>query len=99
LLGNPQLLGAVLPVIGEHVPSELLLLALPVAGAGYDLPLFATQLLGFQSRYGHAAAVAAPQKSVRDAFAKLGIPTFAREREAMDALAQLAGHARLLKRL
>jgi acyl-CoA synthetase (NDP forming) len=96
LLGNPDLLGAVLPVIGETVPSELLLLALPVAGAGYNLAGFAQQLKAFAERHGHAVALAAPQASVREEFARLGIPTFAREREAMDALAQLAGHAKLL---
>jgi acyl-CoA synthetase (NDP forming) len=99
LLGNPDLLGAVLPVIGEAVPSELLLLALPVAGAGYNLGGFAQQLRSFAERHGHAVALAAPQKSVREEFVRLGIPTFAREREAMDALVQVARHSAALKRL
>jgi acyl-CoA synthetase (NDP forming) len=97
LLGNPQLFSAVLPIVGDDAQSELLLLALPVAGAGYDLPRFAADLIKFQSQYGHALAVAAPQKAVRDEFARAGVPTFAREREAMDALTQLADHARLLE--
>jgi acyl-CoA synthetase (NDP forming) len=47
-----------------------------------------------------AVAVAAPQQSVRAPFEQAGVPTFAREREAMDALAQLARHAaRLRKRV
>ena len=96
LLGNPELLGAVLPVIGEAVPSELLLLALPVAGAGYDLNRFARELRAYSDQFQRAVAVAAPQRTVREEFARLGIATFAREREAMDALAQLAGHARLI---
>jgi acyl-CoA synthetase (NDP forming) len=98
LLGNPDLLGAVLPVIGEAVPSELLLLALPVAGAGYNLAGFARELEAFGERYGHAVALAAPQEPVRREFARLGIPTFAREREAMDALVQLARHSAALER-
>jgi acetate---CoA ligase (ADP-forming) len=98
LLGNPRLLEEVLPVIGDTVPSELLLLALPVAGAGYDLAGFARQLQRFAERYGHAVALAAPQAAVRDEFIRLGIPTFAREREAMDALAQLARHSAALGR-
>ncbi len=65
----------------------------------YTPELFAAELMSFQRKYGHAIAVAAPQGSVRGEFAKLGIPTFAREREAMDALAQLADHADSLKRL
>jgi acyl-CoA synthetase (NDP forming) len=98
LLGNPDLLGAVLPVIGEAVPSELVLLALPVAGAGYNLAGFAQQLAAFAGRHGHAVALAAPQESVRQEFVRHGIPTFAREREAMDALVQLARHSAALRR-
>ena len=98
LLGSPQLLGSVLPVIGEDAQSDLLLLALPVAGTGYDVPRFARDLRSFQDAYGHAVAVAAPQEAVRAEFEKAGIAGFDREREAMDALAQLASHAALMDR-
>ncbi|MGH6912720.1 MAG: acetate--CoA ligase family protein, partial [Geminicoccales bacterium] len=98
LLGNPQLLASVLPIVGEDRQSDLLLLALPVAGTGYDVPRFARDLAGFSRVFDQAAAVAAPQKSVRDEFAKLGVPTFSSERVAMDALAQLADHTALLDR-
>ncbi|HVL36436.1 MAG TPA: CoA-binding protein, partial [Burkholderiales bacterium] len=92
LLGNPRLLGDALPVIGNDERSELLLLALPVAGAGYDLPQFARDLLVFADRHAQAVAVAAPQESVRRVFRDAGIATFAREHEAMDALVQVAEH-------
>ena len=98
LLGNPQLLSSVLPIVGEDAHSDLLLLALPVAGTGYDVPRFARDLKSFQDAYGHAVAVAAPQDPVRTEFEKIGIAGFAREREAMDALAQVAAHAALLGR-
>jgi acetate---CoA ligase (ADP-forming) len=98
LLGSPQLLGAVLPVVGDDAQSELVLLALPVAGTGYDVPRFARDLASFEKQYGHAVALAAPQASVRAPFEQAGIATFASEREAMDALAQLADHAALLRR-
>ena len=98
LLGNPQLLGSVLPIVGEDRQSELLLLALPVAGTGYDVPSFARALDAFAAAHGHAVAVAAPQASVREEFSRLGIATFAREREAMDALDQLARHSALLRK-
>src|SRR5205807_9182514 len=77
---------------------DLLLLALPVAGTGYDVPRFARDLADFQRRHGIASAVAAPQAGVRQPFSDAGIATFAREGEAMDALAQLADHAALLRR-
>src|SRR5207302_8566084 len=98
LVGNPGLLGAVWPVVGDDAQADLLLLALPVAGTGYDVPRFARDLADFQRRYGIAAALAAPQASVRQPFRDAGIATFAREGEAMDALAQLARHAELLRR-
>jgi acyl-CoA synthetase (NDP forming) len=98
LLGNPQLFGAVLPIVGDDAQSELLLVGLPVAGTGYDVPRFAADLAAFGERYGHAVAVAAPQDAVRNEFAKAAVPTFAREGEAMDALAQLADHSALLRR-
>jgi acyl-CoA synthetase (NDP forming) len=98
LLGNPQLLASVLPIVGEDRQSDLLLLALPVAGTGYDVPAFARDMAAFSRTHETAVAVAAPQKSVRDEFARVGVPTFASERVAMDALAQVADHAALLRR-
>ena len=98
LLGNPHLLGAVLPIVGEDAQSDVLMLALPVAGTGYDVPGFARDLADFQRRFGHAVALAAPQQSVRAPFEKLGIATFASEPAAMDALAQVADHWALLSR-
>jgi acyl-CoA synthetase (NDP forming) len=98
LLGNPELFGAVLPVVGEDAQGDALMLALPVAGTGYDVARFARDLAAFEKRYGRPAAVAAPQASVRREFDKAGVATFASEREAMDALAQLADHAALMRR-
>ena len=98
LLGNPELFGAVLPVVGEDAQSDAVLLALPVAGTGYDVPRFARDLASFQERFGQAAALAAPQASVRAPFEQAGVATFAREREAMDALAQVAAHGALMQR-
>jgi acetate---CoA ligase (ADP-forming) len=97
LLGNPKLFGDVLPIVGES-DADLLTVALPVAGTGYDVDGFARHLSAFEHRYGTSAAVAAPQPSVRAPFARAGIATFARERDAMDALVQVADHAALLRR-
>ena len=96
LLGNSALFGAVLPIVGDDAQSDLAMLAIPVAGTGYDVPRFANDLAQFAGRYGHAVAVAAPQESVRSPFERLGIAAFEREREAIDALAQLAEHAALM---
>jgi acyl-CoA synthetase (NDP forming) len=98
LLSNSALFGAVLPIVGEDAQSELAMLAIPVAGTGYDVPRFAKDLSLFADCYGHAVAVAAPQESVRAPFERLGVAAFEREREAIDALAQFADHAALMRR-
>lgn len=92
LLGRPELFGAVLRIVGDDAQSDLVMVALPVAGAGYDVPRFSRDLKEFGDRYGHAVAVAAPQESVRAPFEAAGIAAFEHEREAMDALVQLAEH-------
>jgi acyl-CoA synthetase (NDP forming) len=98
ILGNSGLFGAALPVLGEDDACDLLMLAIPVAGAGYDVPLFARDTAAFRERFGKSVAVAAPQPEVRAEFEKLGLPAFARERDAMLALRQLAAHSALLRR-
>ena len=98
LLGNSGLFGAILPVVGDDAQSDLMLVGLPIAGAGYDVPRFASDLKAFADKYPHAVAVAATQPEVRDEFRKVGIASFAAEGEAMDALAQLARHSALLRK-
>ncbi len=98
LLGNPKLFAAVLPIVGDDAQSDLLLVGLPVAGAGYDVAGFARDLASFQQRYPHAVAVAAPQESVRAPFREAGVAAFESETDAMDALAQLADHSALLRK-
>lgn len=98
ILGNSGLFGAALPILGEDGACDLLMLAIPVAGAGYDVPLFARDTAAFRERFGKSVAVAAPQPEVRAEFERLGLPAYAREREAMLALRQLAGHCALLRR-
>src|SRR5256885_16405110 len=87
LLSDSQLLGAVLPIVGDDAQCDLLLLALPVAGTGYDVPRFARDLADFQRRDGIASAVAAPQAGVRQPVSDAGIATFARQSHAMDSRA------------
>lgn len=98
LLTDSGLIGAALGVLGEDDACDLLMLAIPVAGAGYDVPRFARDAAGFRERHGKSVALAAPQAEVRAEFEKLGVPAFAREREAMRALKQLAEHSAMLRR-
>lgn len=98
LLGNALLFANVLPVLAAQVESDLTLVALPVAGAGYDVAGFARDFAAYARDTGRAVALAAPQAAVRVEFEKAGLPAFVREREAMIALKQLAEHAELMRR-
>ena len=97
LLTDSGLFGAALAVLGDDDACDLLMLAIPIAGAGYDVPRFARDAAAYRARHGKALALAAPQAGVRAEFERLGVPAFAREREAMLALRQLAGHSALLR--
>jgi acyl-CoA synthetase (NDP forming) len=97
LLTNSGLFGSAMTILGEEDACDLLLLAIPVAGAGYDVPRFARDTAQFRAEHGKSVAVAAPQAEVRAEFEKLGLPAFAREREAMLALRQLSGHSAQLR--
>jgi acyl-CoA synthetase (NDP forming) len=97
LLGNSDQFARLLPVLAEGVNADLMLAAIPIAGAGYDLPRYARDFAAHAAASGCAIAVAATQAEVRREFEQAGLPTFEREREAMQALAQLARHAALLR--
>ena len=97
LLSDSGLVGAALGILGEEDACDLLLLAIPIAGAGYDVPRFARDAAAFRERHRKSMALAAPQAEVRAQFEKLGVPAFARERDAMLALRQLAAHSALLR--
>jgi acyl-CoA synthetase (NDP forming) len=98
LLNDSSLIGGALEALGEADACDLLMLAIPIAGAGYDVPRFARDAAAYRERHGKAVALAAPQAEVRAEFEKLGVPAFAREREAMLALRQLAAHGVLMRR-
>jgi len=98
LLGNALLFANALPVLAAEVESDLTLVALPVAGAGYDVAGFARDFAAYARETGRAVALAAPQEEVRGEFEKAGLPAFVREREAMLALKQLGEHAELMRR-
>lgn len=98
LLTNSGLFGDALTILGEQDACDLLMLAIPIAGAGYDVPLFARDAAAFRQRYGRSLAMAAPQAQVRAEFERLGVPVFERERDAMLGLRQLAAHSALLRR-
>jgi acyl-CoA synthetase (NDP forming) len=97
LLSNNRLFSAILPIVAKDPAADLFLIAIPVAGQGYDIETFARDAAGFAAATGKPVAVAAPQASVAQRFRAAGVPTFASETEAMLALDQLARHTALMR--
>jgi acyl-CoA synthetase (NDP forming) len=98
LLGNNRLLSAILPILALDPATDLTLLAIPVAGVGYDLDSFARDTAEFSQSTGKPVVLAAPQASVAQPFRDIGIPTFPDETRAIRALNQLAQHCALIRR-
>ena len=98
LLSNSRLFGAILPIVAKDPAADLFLIAIPVAGQGYDVDAFARDAADFAAVTGKPVAVAAPQAIVAERFRAAGVPTFAGETEAVMALDQLARHWELLRR-
>jgi acetate---CoA ligase (ADP-forming) len=98
LLSNSRLFSAILPIVAKDPAADLFLIAIPVAGQGYDIEAFARDTAAFAAETGKPVAVAAPQALVADRFRAQGIPTFADETHAVAALDQLARHSALMRR-
>ena len=97
LLNDSTLFGRILAALETATDAALFLIALPVVGVGYDVPLFAADTAAFMRRTGKAVVVAAPQENVAALFRAEGVPVFGNQTEALAALAQIAGHAALLR--
>jgi len=98
LLSNNRLFSAILPIVAKDAAADLFLIAIPVAGQGYDVEAFARDTAAFATATRKPVAVAAPQASVAARFRAAGVPTFASETEALLALDQLARHTALMRR-
>ncbi|BBK37622.1 pimeloyl-CoA synthetase [Allostella sp. ATCC 35155] len=98
LLSNSRLFSDVLPIVGRDPAADLFFIAIPVAGAGYDVPAFARDTAQFMADTGKPVALGVPQPNIAAVFAEAGIPTYPNETTAMRALAQLAAHTAMMRR-
>ena len=85
LLTDSRLFGNLLPLLARQRTADLFLLALPVAGEGYDVGAFARDAAAFAAQVEAPVVVAAPQESVATRFRALGVPTFANQTDALAA--------------
>lgn len=95
LMGKGDMFPRVLDTLGADPQADMIMVGIPVAGPGYDVEALARDAASFSSRLGKPLVASAPQQSVRDVFVRHGVPTFVTEADAVAALAQYAGHARL----
>jgi acyl-CoA synthetase (NDP forming) len=96
LLQNSHLFGDVLPIVAKDPAADLFFINIPVAGAGYDVEMFARDTAAFAAATQKPVAVSAWQEPYAAPFRAAGLPVYANETEALGALAQLAGHTELL---
>jgi acyl-CoA synthetase (NDP forming) len=96
LLTNSGLFGAILPVIGEDPAADAFVIAVPVAGQGYDVDAFARDAAAFARQTGKPVVIAAHQPDVAARFSAAGLPVFDFEAQAVAALAQFIKHHELL---
>lgn len=93
LLADPSLLGRSIQLALQDAQCDALVLSLlAVAGAGYDVPRFASETAAAVHASGKPAAFSALDPRVRQAFAAQGLAVFASENEAVAALKHFANH-------
>lgn len=96
LLSNSRLFGAILPPIARDAAADAFIIGVAVAGAGYDVPTFASDAASFAEATGKPLVIAAPQPSVMAAFKARGLSVYPTEAEAVRALGQFLSHAELI---
>jgi acyl-CoA synthetase (NDP forming) len=98
LLSNSSLFGKTLEIAGNDPGADLFFVGFPVAGTGYDVEAFARAAAHFIATTGKPLVLSVPQDEVAAPFIKLGVPVFGSDRQALQALDQLAAHAALMRR-
>jgi len=98
LLTDSSLFGKILEIVGKDAGADLFFAGIPIAGTGYDVEAFARDADNFMTTTGKPLALAVPQDAVAAPFIKLGVPVFASDRQALQALHQLAAHTALMRR-
>ena len=98
LLTNSGLFSQILPVIASDPAADAFMIGVPVAGAAYDVPVFARDAAAFAGATGKPLTIAAPQPSVAGHFKAAGLPVFPYETQAIAALDGFIRHHELIDR-
>lgn len=98
LLTNSRLFGESLRILSRDPAADAFLIGFPVTGAGYDIDLFARDAAACARATGKPVVVAAPQPGVSARFHAQGLPVFAIETQAVEALYRFMLHRDLIAR-
>jgi acyl-CoA synthetase (NDP forming) len=98
LLTNSRLFGEILPVIARDPAADAFVIGIPVSGAGYDVEAFARDTAAFAAETGKPVVMAIPQPNVAATFKPTGLPIFAVETQAVEALNGFISHRDLMAR-
>jgi acyl-CoA synthetase (NDP forming) len=98
LLTNSQLFGEALRILSRDPAADAFLIGIPVAGAGYDIDLFARDAAACARATCKPVVIAAPQPAVSARFHAQGLPVFAFETQAVEALDRFMLHRDLIAR-
>jgi acyl-CoA synthetase (NDP forming) len=99
LLTNNRLFSEILPVLARDPAADAFMIGLPVAGAAYDVPMFARDTQAFAELTGKPLVVAAPQQNVAAPFKAAGLPVYMFETQAIAALNGFLQHSALIARV
>jgi acyl-CoA synthetase (NDP forming) len=97
LLGNSSLFGKTLEIVGKDPGADLFFVGFPIAGTGYDVEAFARDAAKFIADTGKPLVLSVPQDDIAAPFIKLGVPVFGGDRQALQALHQLAAHTAMMR--
>ena len=91
LIGNGGIFGEVLPLVGADPGVDAVLIALQAVGNGYSVDEMAVDSGELARQSGKTVVGASCKPEVVRIFGDAGVPTFATEATAIDALAQYIG--------
>ncbi|MBI1990232.1 MAG: acetate--CoA ligase family protein, partial [Betaproteobacteria bacterium] len=98
LLTNSRLFGESLRILSRDPAADAFLIGFPVTGTGYDIDLFARDAAACARATCKPVVVAVPQPGVSARFHAQGLPVFAIETQAVEALYRFMRHRDLIAR-
>lgn len=97
LMTDSGLLGRVLTTLADQA-ADLFCIDLPMTGEGYDVDTIVSDTARFAAAVGRPVVAVTPQPAAAAKFQTAGLPTFDNQTEALEALAGLVDHVRLMRR-